>query len=208
LRSLDKFNQDRRADELSAATRYVLEDRVHARPADPPRFLVPPDFLYCVELLQRLAPWFPDWHTLVKAFALIAVRHAYLYGRRETDESDNQVMARLVADSIPPWIAKAMRRLLEGPSQAQALEKCMQLEEKTKRSGHGAHRELVRLHRQKIIHWNRLTQRWSLEDEHRNSVLAALDGRCFLNFQLGDLRGQPVDPSLRPPDGPRLRQDR
>src|SRR5215471_18607501 len=36
LRSLDKYNQDRRADELSAATRYVLEDRIHARPTNPP----------------------------------------------------------------------------------------------------------------------------------------------------------------------------
>lgn len=179
LRSLDKFNQDRRADELAAATRYVLEDRVEARPADPPRFREPQAFFYYLELLQRLAPWYPDWHAIVKAFALIAVRRAYLYGRRETDESDHQAMARLVADSIPPWIAKALRILLDGPAQAQTLEKHMGLEEKTKRSGHGAHRELVRLHRHKIIWWNRFQQNWNLKDEHREGVRTALDGGAF-----------------------------
>ena len=179
LRSLDKFNQDRRADELAAATRYVLEDRIHARPADPPRFIEPPDFFYFVELLQRLAPWYPDWHTIVKAFALIAVRRAYLHGRTETDESDHQAMARLLADSIPPWITKALRLLLDGPSKPQTLEKHMQLEEKTRRSGHGAHRELVRLHRHKIIRWNKLAQNWNLVDEHRAGVSAALAGLAF-----------------------------
>ena len=48
LRSLDKHNEDRRADELNAATRYVLDDHAGLRPRDPPRFVQPADFLYYV----------------------------------------------------------------------------------------------------------------------------------------------------------------
>ena len=179
LRSLDKYNQDRRTDELNAATRYVLEDRVQARPQDPPRFIEPPNFLYHVELIQRLAPWYSDWHTLVKAFALLAVRRAFLFGRAETDESDNQAMARVLRDSIPPWIAKALRLLLEGPSKRQTIEKHMQLEEKSQRSKHGARRELVRLHRNGLIQFNKLARHWTIAENHREGIRAALESRTF-----------------------------
>lgn len=179
LQSLDKYTQDRRTDDLAAATRYVLEDRVQARPQDPPRFLEPPNFLYHVELLQRLAPWYPDWQILVKAFALVAVRRAHLYGRTETNAEDNQAMARVLRDSIPPWIAKAFGLLLEGPSKTQTLEKHMALEEKSRRSGHGAHRELVRLRRNGLVRWNQKGQTWNVVDSHRDGIRAALENRAF-----------------------------
>lgn len=177
LASLDKDQEDRRQAELAAAARYVLEDRAQARPAAPPRFVEPPDFLYYVELLQRLSPWYPDWHVLVQILALMAVRRAYLYGRSETDASDHQAMARLLHDSIPPWTAKALGLLLEGPCHTQTLEKHMGLEEKTRRSGHGAHRELVRLHRRGIIHWNPRQMHWLLVDTHRERLGDLLAGR-------------------------------
>ena len=113
------------------------------------------------------------------SFALIAVRRAYLLGRAETDESDNRAMARVLQDSIPPWVAKALALLLDAPSQTQTLEKRMALEEKSRRSGHGAHRELVRLHRGGIIRWNKLAQHWALVDEHRQGISAALEQRTF-----------------------------
>jgi hypothetical protein len=179
LNSLDQRDQQRRSDTLNAAARYALEDHAGLRPGDPPRFVEPPNFLYHVELLQRLAPWFPDWKILVQSFALVAVRRAYLHGRAETDETDNRAMARVLRDSIPPWIAKALRPLLEGPSKTQTIEKHMQLEEKTRRSGHGAHRELVRLHRAGIVWWNKQAQHWDLVEKHRDGIRAALENRAF-----------------------------
>lgn len=179
LHSLDKYEQDRRTGQLAAATRYVLEDRVQARPQDPPRFIEPPNFLYHVELIQRLAPWYPDWHTLVKAFALLAVRRAYLFGRTETNGGDNQAMARVLRDSIPPWVTKALQLLLDGPSKTQTIEKHMALEEKSRRSGHGAHRELVRLHRNGLIHWNKLAQHWIIQENHRQGIHLALEAKTF-----------------------------
>jgi hypothetical protein len=179
LRSLDQRDKDRRTDELSAAARYALEDHAGLRPVDPPRFVEPPNFLYHVELVQRLAPWYPDWKILVQAFALIAIRRAYLHGRLETDETDTRAMARVLGDSIPPWVRKALGVLVEGPSKTQTMEKRMQLEEKTKRSGHGAHRELVRLHRAGIVWWNKQGQTWNIVEKHREGVRAALENRAF-----------------------------
>ena len=179
LRALDSQDRRRRSDELAAATRYVLEDRAGLKPPDPPEFRAPPNFLYYAELLQRLAPWYPDWKLLVENLALVAVRRAYLHGRAETDPSDDRAMARVLADSIPPWIAKALKILLEGPSRTQTLAKHMGLEEKTRRSGHGAQRELVRLHRAGVISWNKQAQHWDLAEKHRAGVRDALEERAF-----------------------------
>jgi hypothetical protein len=179
LSSLDKYNQERMTDELNAATRYVLEDRAQARPADPPRFIEPPNFLYHIELLQKVAPWYPDWTSLVQAFGLIATRRAYLYGRTETDQTDNQAIARVLQDSIPLWIRRALELLVESGRKTNTLEKHMGLEDKTRRSGHGAHRELVRLHRNGIIHWNLSRQSWEIVSEHRERIERALTGKVF-----------------------------
>lgn len=179
LKSLDKYNQDRRADELSAATRWVLEDRVQARSPDPPRFREPPNFLYHCEMVQKLAPWYPDWNALVKAFGLLAVRHAYLYGRAETEADDMAAIARVAQDSVPPWIAKALRLLLEKPAGAVVLEKRMALEDDTRRQGYGSHRELVRLTRAGIIKWNRPQMYWEIVADHREGIEDVLDGRAF-----------------------------
>lgn len=179
LRALDDMDRIRRSDELSAATRYALEDHAGLRPINPPRFIEPPNFLYHVELVQRLAPWYHDWKLLLESFALIAVRRAYLHGRLETDETDIRAMARVLRDSIPPWIAKALTMLLEEPRKTKTLEAHMGLEEKTRRSGHGAHRELVRLHRGGIVWWDKQAQHWEIVEKHRDGVRAALDSRAF-----------------------------
>lgn len=179
LRELDQRDQERRADELAAATSYVLEDRARARPQDPPRFMQPPNFLYYCELLQRLAPWYLDWNTLLKAFALLAVRRAYLFGRSETNSDDNAAMARVLRDSIPPWITRAMTLLLAGPSKSQTLETHMRLEDKTRRSGHGSHHELIRLKRNGLVMWNKQALHWQIEPAHRQGITDALAGRVF-----------------------------
>jgi len=179
LRSLDQREEERRTDELSTLARGVLEDRVGARPADPPDFREPPQFLYHVELVQRLAPWYLDWNTLVRAFGALAVRRAYLEGRRETGPEANQAMARAAADSIPPWIVKALRRLLDAPSKSATLENLMGLREETRRSGHGARQELIRLRRNGVIEWHPQKMHWALKDDHRQGILDVLNGHAF-----------------------------
>ena len=62
-------------------------------------------------MLQRLAPWYPDWSLLLNALASLAVHHAYIYGRTETTEEDWKILARVAADSVPPWIHRAVRYL-------------------------------------------------------------------------------------------------
>ena len=114
--AVDECEQERRADTLAALTRAVIEDRVGARAQEPPVFRKPPNWLYHAELLQRLAPWYPDWSMLLNALASLAVRHSYLHNRRETTEEDWAVMARAAADSVPPWIHHAVRYLAEQPA--------------------------------------------------------------------------------------------
>lgn len=179
LLPLDRREEDRRSDELAAALEKVTADRVQARPVDPPRFVEPPDFIYRAELVHRLAPWFRDWGVFLRALAAVGIRHAWLYGRAETDERDWAVMARVAADSVPPWIAKAIRMLLENPAQPATLEKHMALEEKSRRSGHGAHRELMRLRRANLIHWNIQKMHWAIVAEHRRALAELLDGQAF-----------------------------
>lgn len=174
---VDRHTRDRRQDEINALARAAVEDRAGARPEEPPKFIEPAGFLYTVELVQRLAPWYPDWTELVKAFATVAIRHAHLYGRRETGPEDYQAIARVAHDSIPVWIEKALRLLLEGPTQTRTLENHMALEEKSRRSGHGAHREIVRLHRAGVIEWNKHAMHWTLKAEHREGVRQML-ARC------------------------------
>lgn len=179
LRVLDQQAKVRRADELAALAGRVLEDRVQARPTAPPVFHQPPNFLYHLELLQRLAPWYRDWATLLEAFGVLAVRHTFLEGRTETGPEDVAAIARVAADSVPPWIRKAIQVLLDGPAGAQRLETAMGLEEKTRRSGHGAHQELVRLHRSGVIKWNAQKMHWALVEEHRQGLTELLGGRAF-----------------------------
>ena len=111
--AVDEREQQRRADNLAALTRAVIEDRVRARPEDPPVFREPPNWLYHAEMLQRLAPWYPDWSLLLNALASLAVHHAYIYGRTETTEEDWKILARVAADSVPPWIHRAVGYLAE-----------------------------------------------------------------------------------------------
>lgn len=179
LRSLDTRTMDRRKDELAAAADLALADRVRSRAENPPAFRQPTNFLYHLETLQRLAPWYPDWDLFTRSFAALAVRHAHLYNRRETGPEDIRVMARVAADSVPLWITKALRILAAGPAQTRTIEVAMCLEDKTRRSGHGAHSELVRLRRKGAIRFEGKKMHWKLTDEHRDAIVAILEGRAF-----------------------------
>jgi hypothetical protein len=108
---VDEREQTRRGDILNALIRSLVEDRAQARPADPPTFHQPASFLYHCEILQRLSPWYPDWDQLITALASLAIHHAHLFGRSETTEADFKIMARVAADSVPPWIHRLVHYL-------------------------------------------------------------------------------------------------
>jgi hypothetical protein len=180
LLSLDKREEERRAAQLSALVNGVMRDRVGARSPDPPQFVEPPHFAYYTELVQRLSPWFRDWAILVQAFGLLAVRHAWLFGRTATDATDVAVLARAAADCVPPWVGKAVRHLLDhGPSKAHVMEKVMGLEQKAVRTRQGAHFELTRLRRKGLVRWSPRKLDWSLVEEHRRGMEEVISGRAF-----------------------------
>lgn len=179
LRGLDAREQERREDSLSAATRAVLEDRIGARSTDPPVFRQPPNFAYHVELVERLAPWFRDWQTLLKNFAALAVRRAYLYGRTETTSEDWAILSRVARDSAPPWIAAALRLIAAGPHKPATIERAMRLFEATRRSGHGAQAELARLRQRGLLHWDTHRMHWKIAEEHAQGVAEVIEGRAF-----------------------------
>jgi len=118
--AVDSREQDRRADSLAALVRHCLEDPIQARPPDPPIFRKPPNFAYHAELLQRLAPWYPDWDELLNALASLAVHHAHLFGKSEVDEQDWKILSRVAADSVPPWIHRMIHYLDQENSAAAA----------------------------------------------------------------------------------------
>ena len=179
IRSLDYRQEERMTEELNTLARAVLEDRTQSRPANPPKFREPHNFLYHCELIERMAPWYSDWHTLLRAFGWLAVRHAYLFGREYTDEEDDLAIARVAMDSIPPWITKALRLLLESDSKALTVYNIMGLEEWSHRTQHGAHREIRRLRVKRIVEWHRHKLEWGISKNVREGVSDILSGRAF-----------------------------
>lgn len=179
LMTLDFNELQRRRDLLSAATRMVLEDPAGDRPQNPPKFVAPPNLLYHAELLQRLCPWFRDWNVLLRNLSILAIRHAYLLGRDETNEEDWRLMARVAADSIPPWVRKATEALLIEPTSPQRIQRLMNLYEATKRSGHGAYAETRRLAKGDLIHYRNRGNCWEINEKHRRTIDLLLNQKAF-----------------------------
>lgn len=180
LRSIDLQADERRYDALGAAADAVLSDRVKARRDSPPAFRDPPEFLYQVETLQRLSPWFLSWNMLVKNLGALAVRHAYLYGRDETGPDENRIMARAARDSVPVWVQKAALTMKSHGTDVQLLEKAMLLGDRMQKIGNGAHGELTRLRRGGIFHHEPYRGKfWTLGLEHRAATLAIVEGQAF-----------------------------
>jgi hypothetical protein len=171
--AVDERERERRADQLAALTRTVIEDRIRARAQDPPVFREPANWLYRVELLQRLAPWYPDWTMLLNALATLAVRHAYLYNRSETEEDDWKIIRRVMHDSIPPWIGKAVESLSEEPADADSAKKLnftalrCAMGINAADSPRGATAELYRLRQRGLIQWRPKKMEWAMVREHR-----------------------------------------
>lgn len=182
LRELDENEALRRQAELAACARKILEDPFHARPAEPPKFIEPPDFLYCCELVHKLAPWFPDWRLCVLNLGALAIRHAYLYGRTETGQEERDMLARLMHDMVPSWVRRMLETLMiEETARFSKLEDAMQLRQKA-HSGYGAHAELRRMRRTGIIdilRRQRVGGLWYITEKHRRGVELLLEGRLF-----------------------------
>lgn len=182
LDELDLANHARRRSELGGYARMAIEDRANARAADPPRFVAPPDFLYYVELVQKLAPFYKDWRMLVRSFAAIAIRHAHLYGRTETGPEEHVILARIAADMVPAWIIKVMRLVLSREvCSLSVLANAMLLEDAAHKSQLvGPKFEARRLHRNGImeVSWGPGSA-WRIVERHRIGVQKLIDGCAF-----------------------------
>jgi len=55
----------------------------------------------------------------------------------------------------------------------------MALEEKSRRSGHGAYQELIRLRRAGIVKRNQRQMHWTVTEGYREGIREILEGRAF-----------------------------
>jgi hypothetical protein len=170
---VDQRSDQQRADQLRALASAVLEDRVAARPPNPPAWIELPDFLYRVEVAVRLAGRHRDYGATAGALRALAVRRAYLFGRAQVDETDTAIVERALSDLVPPWVRRIVERLSASPNHkapAQTLERIMRLE--------GPQHELARLHIMGILTWHQ-KQIWGLDLRHA-PALAGLTGNRAL----------------------------
>jgi len=179
---VDERVDQQRADELGELTRHVLEDRISARPSDPPRWSEPPGFRYYTELAQHLGGWQRSWAELANLLRVLAVRRAYIFGRGEVGEEDWPVLQRVLRDTVPVWITRAIERLRAGEDQRTGhlvLARAMRIDSDPHKADIVAKRELVRLHRAGLIHYDSQTATWKLVAEHASGVGEVIDGRAF-----------------------------
>jgi hypothetical protein len=190
---VDERAEHTRSDQLGAYTRHVLEDRIGARSPDPPAFREPPGFLYSCELAQRAGAWFRDWGELASWLRTLGVRHAYLHGRTEVAQDDWAAMARVLRDSIPPWVRRAIEHLRSAPDQQASqllLTRAMRLDGEDNESANYAKDELGRLAKQSILQWGPIKKVWRLHPQHAQAVIETAAGRAF-----GAALGTPAPPS-------------
>jgi len=148
---------------------------VRARPLDPPAWREPPAFFYHCELAQRLAGWHQDYGQTASAMRTLAVHHAYLDGRTETDETDWSLLARVASDMVPPWVARAVEYLSAAPdhqAETRTLAREMRLTP-------GYHQELARLYAAGLFTLNETRRIWGLVHKHAQAVAQLVAGRAF-----------------------------
>jgi hypothetical protein len=179
--SVDQRAEEMRADRLAALVRTALEGNIGARPMDPPRWNEPPQFHYHWELVQRLSGWYRDPGELMSPLRVLAVRHAFLHGRYEVAEEDWRVLARVLADTVPPWIARAVWCLRSAPDarvKPLVLARTMRIRDDTESAGYGKE-ELRRLHEVKLIEWNSQQRVWKLASEYAAGIDQVIGGHAF-----------------------------
>jgi hypothetical protein len=172
---VDERDQQQRADRLRALASDVIEDRTGARPPDPPNWKEPPDFLYYTELSQHLGGRQRDWGQLATLLRSLGVRHAHLHGRTEVDETDWLLLARVLRDHIPPWVARAVEYLFAAPdhqAEARTLARVMRLA-----SDH--YTQLTGLCQRGLFTWNESQKIWGLVPKHAPYLADVIAGRAF-----------------------------
>jgi hypothetical protein len=116
-KSLSVLSVDSRAAESRAGRlRYLTENIVYSetRGRLSPRVILPADYGYWCELAIRLARPGVGWEWMVNAVASVAVRHAYIYDRQETEAEDWRLAARVLAWQAPAWTTGLLERIAEG----------------------------------------------------------------------------------------------
>jgi hypothetical protein len=135
----------------------------------------PPNFLYYAELAQRLGGWHQDWGQTASAMRTLAVHHAHLDGRTETDETDWSLLARVASDMVPPWVARAVEYLSAAPNhqaETRTLSREMRLDP-------SHHPECARLHSRGLLTYNQSAQIWGLAPDHARGIQDVVAGRAF-----------------------------
>ena len=93
---------------------------------------------------------------------VLAVRHAFLHGRYEVAAEDWRVLARVLADAVPPWIARAVWCLRSAPEvrvKPLVLARTMRIRDDTESADYGKE-ELRRLHEVGLIDWHPREKGW------------------------------------------------
>jgi hypothetical protein len=182
-RPADERAGETRADQLRALAASVLDDPVGARSPDPPAWREPANFLYHTEVTVRLAARHSDYGQTAIALRSLAIRHAHLYGRMETDEEDWSLLARVAADSVPPWIRRAIQYLSAAPNhQAETRTRAREM-----RLDPSHHPECARLHRG-LFTYNQSAQIWGLAPDHIRGVTDVVAGRAFQPLAVTEAR--------------------
>jgi hypothetical protein len=172
---VDERQERQRADRLRALTGDVALDRAGLRPLDPPVWREPASFAYHAEIAQRLSGWHQDWGQTVSLLRALGVRHAYLLGRYETDETDWRLLARVAADMIPPWVRRGVEYLAAAPdhkAETRTLARVMGIDP-------SHHPECARLYTAGLFTYNQSRQIWGLVPEHIPGVTTVVVGRAF-----------------------------
>lgn len=176
LRAVDRRCQERRWSALLSRAMCVVEDRAGARPDRPPVFRMPTDFLYYAELLYRLSSFYKDWDVLVVSLAALAIRHAYLTGKEQTDVA---ALNRVMRDMVQVWTTRLLRKLEGGKSRGcNEMVREMALESSNKTVGMMAHRVIWRLNRRGILD-HPVGGKYYITEEHREPIRHLLDGEAF-----------------------------
>lgn len=180
LNLLDQYQEELTLDKLRHLTQNIIKEGKHWRSENPPAFVDPPHFAHYVEMLEKLSGWFTDWRILVRSLAWLAVRHAYLFGREETGPPEDRILERIMRDSIPPWIHKAIEALAGGESKTVTVSKKMGLEERSKNNFRvGPRSELRRLKVAGVVESSGNHLNLQLVPKYRDSVLRLIRGEAF-----------------------------
>lgn len=176
FRTLDSEDGLKLAAELAHYARKCVSDPTRDRSPNPPKFRLPPDLCYHLELVQKMSPFYRDWNLVAAMVGGMAVRRAHLYGRTETDEDDMRVISRLMADMIPVWVAILIERLCCGPVRTANLYRTMGMGMIGSYRIKRAAIEVFRLFAEGVIMRRKEHDTWTYNERHVMAMRNVIDG--------------------------------